>query len=46
MASLMQELLPYIKAYAGLYLIANVLSVVIAIVIIIHVFKLIMKPHK
>lgn len=45
MESILKEILPYAKSFAGLYLIWNVIIGILSIVFIIWTFKFIIKKH-
>lgn len=46
MENVMQELLPYVKGFAGIYLVGNAISAIITIVVSIYIFRRIIKEKK
>lgn len=46
MTELIKELLPYIKTFAGLYLILYVIGGILAIVFTVWIFKTVIKEHR
>ncbi len=46
MENIIQELLPYAKGFAGVYLIGNVVATILTIGVFICVFRYILKRHR
>lgn len=46
MENIIQELLPYAKGFAGVYLIGNVVTIILTIGVFICVFRGILKRHR
>lgn len=46
MENLIQELLPYAKGFAGIYLIGNVVGTILTIIVFICMFRYILKKNR
>lgn len=46
MENIIQELLPYAKGFAGLYLIGNTIAAIFGIGFTVYVFRTIIKSHR
>ena len=46
MENVIQELIPYLKGFAGVYLITNIIGMIICIIVAIFVIKRVIKSFK